>query len=134
MRKMVIALGAVVVSMSLSGCGKTCNFAGATLPPLELTTTLPAVYGGVQLDAAVMTQFRPTTTSSLTVLFAACLIADFPLSFVGDTLTLPLTLWIDRRRTASQSELRGNSTTPADPQLHLQAPSTAMGDLGKSER
>ena len=134
MRKIVIALGAVVVVMSLSGCGTTCNFAAAALPPLELTTTLPAVYGGVQLDAAVMNQLHPAKTSALSVFVATCLLADFPISFIGDTLTLPLTLWIDRRRTASQSELRGNSTTPTDPQLHLHAPSTAMGDLGKSER
>jgi hypothetical protein len=113
-----------------SGCGTICNFAGAPFCK-EGDLPLPAVYGGVQLDAA----FINTNTQAFTMngfqaegtgaaILVGCLLAEFPLSFIGDTLTLPITVWIDRRRTAAATGSR--DPTPPDPGIVRDAPSTAM--------
>jgi len=82
-RLALLVLGPLIVAGS--GCGTVCNFFhGESSGPKY-------VYGGVQMDcqlAAEHLKDRPAQGISL-VLFA---LLDLPLSLLGDTLTLPLTL------------------------------------------
>src|SRR5262249_35075559 len=102
MTKRQTVLAALFASM-LSGCGTVCNLAGAQ-PDHE-----PRVYGGVSFDFEVMDQFvqdppHPTNSDPRggVLLLALALVAQ-PLSFVGDTLTLPITIYLQNKRSAERS-------------------------------
>jgi uncharacterized protein YceK len=104
MRPILSSAAVAFFAIALSGCGTMCNFAGAVIPGVNENGKLPAVYGGVQLDAAMVTGLRPAKTTEWNVFVACCVLADFPLSLVGDTLTLPITIGIDRVRNPAPRE------------------------------
>jgi uncharacterized protein YceK len=75
--------------MALSGCGTVCNLACLHSENSTLTVKPPEVYGGVENDANCVKSGKPAGWGGVLV------IADCLLSGVADTLTLPLTLWIE---------------------------------------
>jgi uncharacterized protein YceK len=139
MRKIAFAACLAVGTLLLGGCGTLCNFGAAVLPISDDGKVYPEVYGGVQFDVAVLTSSRDTPISSGgdvkgIGIIAACLLADVPASFIGDTLTLPITLALHRSRAEPNSPSRGNDATPVDPEMRARAPSTAMGNLGEPQQ
>jgi uncharacterized protein YceK len=126
-RAAATAIWAGVVASALSGCGTVHNFCGdkADAPQYE-------VFGGVRSDVSVGVEhlhFDPTvdhgdyparTCADPTVQFCAkaigwyLLAVDLPLSAVGDTLTLPVTLPV-----TLVSQLVGK---PAPPASHASQP------------
>jgi uncharacterized protein YceK len=98
----------LLFSLMLSGCGTMCNLAGAAIPGAE-DAKLPAIYGGVQIDMAFINM--PRDASKGAAEFLCWQLADVPFSFVGDTLTLPITIAIDRLR---------------NPAPHSEPPTTSM--------
>src|SRR5262245_6601978 len=94
MMRALLAASAVVLS---SGCGTVWN--------LTLNSRGPEIYGGVQKDIEViMTPASGVPGSNLQVLHnqAALLVfalipAEVCLSFVGDSLTLPLVVYLAHR-------------------------------------
>jgi len=135
MRRMAVAACLAASTLSLGGCGTLCNFGAAVLPLPDDGKSYPAVYGGVQFDLAVLTSSRDTPISSGgdakgIGIIAACLLADVPASFIGDTLTLPITLSLHRLRAAPDDPRRGKDAPPIDAQILDGAQSTAMGNLG----
>lgn len=120
---------------SLAGCGTVCNFAIAPFSEPD-GHKFPAVYGGVQLDAAVMSSKSQLVDLSgihgegpAAAVVIGCVLAEFPLTFIGDTLTLPITLWIERRRNAAPNELHGTGAAPAEPGVLGDVPTTANGNF-----
>jgi hypothetical protein len=98
-----LALAAVAV-LPVSGCGTICNFGYGFVKPDEA----PSVYGGFGFDMKVFESVASEQTQSLNlthgnngylVLFIAGLFcADPVLSLTADTLTLPITLYLEDRR------------------------------------
>jgi uncharacterized protein YceK len=131
MRRIVVGVGSAWAALLLSGCGTICNFAAAVAPSPDDHVARPAVYGGVQLDAAVITGIQPDRTTKGSVFIGACLLVDVPLSLVGDTLTLPITLLLERCRAGSERDTRIISAALAEPEVPLQSHSTAMRDFGE---
>lgn len=89
---------AMVVALAMSasicgGCGTVENLRDAT-PPKKIengsSEEWKAVYGGVRQDLACLNQSKPALkpyqTDPILTLY------DIPLSFIGDTLTLPYTI------------------------------------------
>ena len=83
----------------LAGCGTALNVSPLVqirqLEHFELTISAPrSMYGGVQLDTAVASRAarkladRPILATS----FLVASVIDLPLSAIGDTLTLPITI------------------------------------------
>jgi uncharacterized protein YceK len=120
-------LAACVTALALSalvGCGTMTNIAAAPDKPTPLGTLSPQAYGGVRVSGKmVVTYLQPDPNPvyrgfifrSLGCASAAwMLFIDAPLSFVGDTLTLPYTLNV----TASEEQARqspGRGVTPIAP-------------------
>lgn len=80
MTRMTTYLSMVALATCTLGCGTALNFEKGGLEN-------PKIYGGV---AASMEMAKTSAESS--PIRSAAFIADVPLSFVGDTLTLPITL------------------------------------------
>jgi hypothetical protein len=95
-----------VVAVSVSGCGTVCNLAGGFVHP----DSEPQVYGGVTRDLAIIDKAvsdPPAAEHSvgdarLAVVLLGVAVADPFLSFVGDTLTLPITIPLQERRKAAE--------------------------------
>jgi uncharacterized protein YceK len=127
-------LGGVVLLclVAASGCATVANFA---FPPAE-----PHVYGGVEIDCLMLQgawtweqqENSPTLANRVgwSLLLTALVAADFPLSFVADTLTLPLARspdgyvgWLRWRECHSDrvapttTETRSTEPTPRTKQL-----------------
>jgi uncharacterized protein YceK len=120
---------------ALAGCGTVCNFAVAPFSEPD-GHKFPAVYGGVQLDAAVMSSKSQLVDLNgihgegpAAAVLIGCVLAEFPLTFIGDTLTLPITLWIERRRNAARDGLHGTGAAPVEPAVLGDVPSTASGSF-----
>jgi hypothetical protein len=78
-----------------AGCGTMANMQGKRLPLLDASHELPRPFGGVSRDIGWVSagNFGP-------VLF----VLDFPLSLIGDIVTLPKVIWIrNQDRLAEQS-------------------------------
>ena len=71
----------------LAGCGTICNMA---------QEGGPQVYGGVAFDIALIGKEiqNPAPSPEQANLMG---VIDFPLSLIGDTITLPITLLANRR-------------------------------------
>ncbi len=134
MKQMPRAAVVATAALLLSGCGTVCNFAGG------LTHADPQVYGGVQLDLAVLGAIAGVSTVSdsapvdprVGFIFLGILLVDPILSLAGDTLTLPITLYIEHQRkkacatdhsqVATESSPRGegwNSAIPCKAMVEL---------------
>jgi uncharacterized protein YceK len=78
-----------IALVSSSGCGTVLNFASGD----------PEVYGGVKQDAEILRMLYNTTSNNTdgggkkAAVCLALLFTDFPLSTMGDTITLPFTLF-----------------------------------------
>jgi hypothetical protein len=97
---MKAAFLAVLVVVSLSGCGTVCNLAGGIIHP----ESEPRVYGGVVKDLEVIDRSINAPPNSmggdvrLAPFLLALAVGDPILSFVADTLTLPITIPLQARR------------------------------------
>jgi len=108
---------AAFIAVVVGGCGTVCNLAGGVLHPDEE----PRVYGGVQRDLEGKWGFGyPPLDSESTVedvkdrlYFLALLPVEFGLSFVGDTLTLPITIPLQARREAANKSGDSSAVCPA---------------------
>jgi uncharacterized protein YceK len=98
MKSMWIPAPVAICLATLTGCGTVRNFAGGA----------PEVYGGVKKDVEfVMTPGPGLTYTSGTgtrigvgVLALGLMLADISLSFVADTLTLPVITYRERKQDA----------------------------------
>src|SRR5687767_13818669 len=79
---------AVVLLCCLGGCGTIFNLAGPIEGGREDFGQMN-IYGGVRLDAKAVSEARGAWMTSLTVL---AMFIEMPLSFVLDTVTLPVTI------------------------------------------
>jgi len=101
-----------LTAVLLSGCGTVCNLAGGIVHP----DSEPRVYGGVQRDVAIIEEAvkAPPLTSQSTedpkvVLWLLSIAAVDPiLSFVADTLTLPITIPLQKSR-LGRTEVDGSA-------------------------
>ena len=98
-----IALTLGITALVTGGCGTVCNLAGGVVHPDEM----PMVYGGVQVDAGCIGKIGNGSASTADAakgrLFLVGLgLVDMSVSFVADTLTLPLTVYVQQRRTAAE--------------------------------
>lgn len=89
----------------LGSCGTVCNLAGGAIHPDKE----PRIYGGVALDKEFLESFCTQSHSScgdprLGVAILGVMAVDPILSFVGDTLTLPITIPLQRRRIAADEK------------------------------
>lgn len=101
MRTRQIAVFAVIAALSLCGCGTICNFAGKPIDP----TIETRVYGGVQLDFEVLDDvasnypdIKLASDPKAAAFFYPLAVVDPLLSFVGDTLTFPVAMYVQRKR------------------------------------
>lgn len=91
------AMFAIAVSVCMSGCGTLFNVVNYEIPPqpeLSIWKEGPVVaprkiYGGVALDGEIGKSWIEDGIILPTV---GIWLVDLPLSAVGDTLTLPLTI------------------------------------------
>ena len=86
----------------MTGCGTVCNFASGS----------PAVYGGVAKDL----EFSQTSRSGYAsgpsaITFLGLWLADLGVSFVADTVTLPVTLYLYRND--NEPNVDGGVVVPA---------------------
>jgi uncharacterized protein YceK len=109
MRQTWVAVLVALAGVSASGCGTIRNLASQD----------PEIYGGVQKDVAVI-QTPPARSgvgiSPTTV--AMFMPVDLGLSAVGDTLTLPLAIWLrqnDRHGDDKSTVGTGTPQTPVQP-------------------
>jgi hypothetical protein len=91
---------AALTAIAAAGCGTTCNLAGGfTHPDSE-----PAIYGGVQRDLKIVDDLvgkneSEAATDPRGILIAVSLgLTEGVLTVVGDTLTLPITVYLQDRR------------------------------------
>jgi hypothetical protein len=132
MKNTLVAALIAVTAVPLSGCGTICNFAGGIFHP----ETEPRVYGGVQRDVEVIEKMA--SAGSLNVragshdprellAWIVLLGADPTVSFVADTLTLPITIYVEKRRgdaseRSKDSSNLANSAGPATGSVSLGEP------------
>jgi hypothetical protein len=127
----VVALAAALAG----GCGTVCNLAGG----LWDKDHEPTIYGGVLNDlqfVGSVVNGSPSTEHRLgnpgggngygALLLLAVLAADPAVSFVADTLTLPITIPLQQGRAAAYK--RENSDTG---QAHASEPATPKAFLGE---
>lgn len=86
-------LGAIVAGLSfLGGCGTIINLAFGTEQPGAHLLLKTEIYGGVQVDAGAVHKGSQWEEDWLTNILGIMFIFDFPLSFIADTITLPITI------------------------------------------
>jgi len=132
MKNSLLAVIPAILAVSLSGCGTICNFADGVIHPDDE----PRIYGGVLRDLEIMDEAvnAPPRATPLVGsengkgLIFLCLLGlmDPPLSFVGDTLTLPITIYVQEKRVAA----RNSDTDTAKPANATEPPTTNVS-LGK---
>ncbi len=123
MKPLLSLLTAAAAAAALTGCGTVCNLAGGLKHP----DSEPKVYGGVQRDLEVAGQLIDGSqvqsdesegkTGFVVLACAAALCAADPvLSFVGDTLTLPVTVPLQNKRIRKDERKQAEAAgPPADP-------------------
>jgi hypothetical protein len=123
MKRTLIACLVALMAVAGTGCGTICNFVGGLIHPDQE----PRVYGGVQRDITVvegLTSKPPAMTFPISnschhdaaaAIFVGCcvsmIVVDPALSLAADTLTLPITLYVQHRREAAEDS--GSSSPPA---------------------
>ncbi|HZU37126.1 MAG TPA: hypothetical protein VFA18_14490 [Gemmataceae bacterium] len=125
MKRVLAWLPASLVALATTGCGTVCNLAGGVAHPDKE----PRIYGGIQRDVEVLESLltdQPPKDGLIQpgegqggAILAGCIIclcvADPILSFVGDTLTLPITIPLQQRRNARDAELNRPVAVPSNP-------------------
>jgi uncharacterized protein YceK len=119
MKKPGRVLWSMVIPLVLSGCGTVINFREEHCPifhPDDLA--LPrSVYGGLILDAGWIGQgittpsehpVDPLQACEFVALMTQC-ITDMPFSLIGDTVTLPFTIYASWLRSQPLDEQVNNS-------------------------
>jgi hypothetical protein len=108
MKKVRLAVIVAIAAALSSGCGTICNLTLSWAKDKE--DRGPQPYGGVQTDVAILEKLNlgglhlggPTAGNAKSGLLAVgvvgLLLMDPALSFVGDTLTLPIPLYLQDRR------------------------------------
>jgi hypothetical protein len=106
----ILALAAV----SWSGCGTVANLAdGVVHPNADWVDSGPKIYGGIEKD---FDAFQNSNASmGTTKLAAMLLLAEIPLTLVGDTLTLPITIWVQEKRAAAVADGLASTKERSDP-------------------
>jgi Protein of unknown function (DUF1375) len=110
MKRALSVAMAVCIGVFSGGCGTVCNTAGGVLHPDEE----PRVYGGVQRDlegnlyclklgSQPLHEGCTLSDGKGAVLLLALVPVEFGLTFVGDTLTLPITIPLQERREAANN-------------------------------
>jgi hypothetical protein len=97
-KRTLVQVVLVMAAVSPSGCGTICNFAGV-VPLTGDSEERPTIYGGVQLDRVWIAKEaeKPRAGSHFNWKI------DLLPSFVGDTLTLPITAVVNAMRHPDQS-------------------------------
>jgi hypothetical protein len=122
-----IALVGVAVCLT-GGCGTVCNLAGGLVDADHETR----VYGGVLFDLkewdSVVSNPSPKEEQGcdprLGVIILGLCVADPAVSFVADTITLPITLYVQKRRNeASKSEADRRKTVGSEQASPTDSPS-----------
>jgi hypothetical protein len=130
--KALLLLVAAAAALSLTGCGTVCNLAGGMIHPDEE----PRVYGGVLRDFEVIGAVVTGSPSDeqthvggdgkdevIGLAFVAALgVADPLLSLVGDTLTLPITIPVQNKRTAAAKRDRAAVAAAERADVSLETP------------
>jgi uncharacterized protein YceK len=75
---------ALVLPVLVVGCGTLCNVTSSNPDP--------RVYGGIRQEWSDLKVMRFDDVYCINLLLAPWLVADLPLSVLGDTLTLPYVL------------------------------------------
>jgi hypothetical protein len=134
MRKKVIGIVLAVLSLSLAGCGTVCNFAGGIAHPDQE----PKIYGGFQRDINIIDNAvtnpnsdYPRATGKGAVVILAIALVDPVVSFVADTLTLPITIPIQYWREKNEKndeKSTSNTGEPKSPFITLGPPVPVNGE------
>jgi uncharacterized protein YceK len=105
-------LGLFVIGLFCGGCGTVKNLnppaptgEGAIPPPTR-------IYGGVRQDWAELKAQQFGDVYCMNLIFLPLYLADFPLSLIGDTLTLPYTAGVEAHRFLSAYNLPKPLPTP----------------------
>jgi len=127
MRTLVIAAGMLC---ALSGCGTMENLSGSGGP-----------YGGVRDDASIIAGClspgeNATSNRAADLAVATLLLIDLPLSVIGDTVTLPLSLLFggdDSKGNSPGNAAQANSRLAPRPSFQPSAkPAAAAGSASGS--
>ncbi len=107
MKKTLIAAGILLAAVCSNGCGTFCNFTGSVIHFDGDKVERPAIYGGVQFDFEGLRLIGNGTNGNVSdprvgFVILALGITDVFTSAVGDTLTLPITLFVNELRVASR--------------------------------
>ena len=128
MKKPLIAVVLAIGAVSMSGCGTVCNFAGGIAHP----DVEPRVYGGVLRDIQVIedavtcdpTQRKFGDPRAIVVVLPIA-VADPIVSFIADTLTLPITIPLQERRIAIRKNAEEADNGPNSAGAATETPSLA---------
>lgn len=118
----VVGLAALAVGFQAIGCGTVCNLAGGLVHPEKE----PVVYGGVQRDLEIIDKIVDKGKGfncpaggqgeAMTAVFLLGLVVVDPiLSFVGDTLTLPITVLAEQWRETKKTDGEAKAPEPERP-------------------
>lgn len=115
------SLAMVILIFATSGCGTIDNIVGAGTPPADPAVKIdPAnvVYGGVKQDAeyaweqlhpyALAASFSGAPGGPVMPILGLCALIDLPLSAIGDTVTLPVTIPATYERRSRARRLQTN--------------------------
>ena len=111
MRKAISAVVGAVLVLAPTSCGTICNFAGGLFD----STREPQVYGGVRFDLQAASDILDSMdhpahytgpvfdiggNQAMAMILLPVMLVDPVLSAVTDTLTLPITIYLQEKRAA----------------------------------
>jgi len=112
MKRALVPVVLAVASVSLSGCGTVCNFAAGVVELPRHSAEWAKVYGGLEFDKEAMSKWGCIEGEQALPTFAF-MCTEMTASFLGDTLTLPITIPIDMAR--YPEKYRKHEKAPAPP-------------------
>ena len=144
----LLGLLALTIAFLAIGCGTVCNLAGGFVHPEDQ----PRVYGGMQIDLEGFQSLlndhwsmnlgsSSSSSGQSTALVAIAVLglmgAEPVLTFVGDTLTLPITLWAEYRRDVEREAAESDkepaaSTARRIASIHRKTRSNGAGTSGNT--
>lgn len=89
-----VAAGVAALALVAAGCGTVNNLTGPGKDGLFGRTSEPRIYGGVQDELSVASEmvWNNPQSVAMNVMIITLFGLDFPLTVIGDTVTLPLTI------------------------------------------